>query len=107
MDLTTTADNSLVIASYGMGGNGNTADPQNVDPDAPLIEATTQKNRNWDGHVTAYADVPVAGPGTYSFTGGHQDGAHVIAAEFLAVPEPATLALMGLGGLLMARRRRS
>ena len=110
VDLTTTAANSLVIASFGMGGNGNTAVVQNVDADAPLIEATAVQtnvpSRPWDGHVTAYAQVPTAGPGTYSFSGGNQDGSHVIAAEFLVVPEPATMGLLAIGGLALLRRRR-
>ena len=114
VDLTTTAPNSIVIASYGMGGNGNTADVQNVDADAPLTETSAvQSNtpsRPWDGHVTGYALVASAGPGTYSFTGGNQDGAHVIAAEFTVIPEPGSLALLAMGGLLgligFAGRRR-
>jgi len=92
-DLTTTANNSLVIASFGMGGAGNTADPANVDADSPLTEVSATKNgSNWDSHVTGYAHVPTAGPGTYSFTGGNSNGAHVIAAEFLIETTPPTLA---------------
>jgi len=108
VDLTTTADDSLVIASFGMGGAGNTANVTSVDPDAPLFETSAQENgNNWDGHVTAYVQVPTAGAGTYSFTGGNVSGAHVIAAEFLAIPEPATMGLLALGGLVLLRRRRA
>ena len=83
VDLQTTAPDSLVIASFGMGGAGNTADPQNVTVDSPLTFLSSQSNRNWDGHVTAYAEVRQASLGTYSFTGGNVSGAYVIAAEFL------------------------
>lgn len=90
VDLTTTATNSLVIASFGMGGAGNTANTQNVSVDSPLNFVSAQKNGNdWDGHVTGYAKIPTPGTGTYPFTGGNVSGAHVIAAEFLAAPAPA------------------
>jgi hypothetical protein len=90
VNLTSTASNSLVIASFGMGGAGNTADTQNVSVDPPLTFVSAQKNgNNWDGHVTGYAKVPNMGTGTYSFTGGNVAGAYVIAAEFLAAEAPA------------------
>jgi hypothetical protein len=87
VDLATTAPDSLVIASFGMGGAGNTANVSTVAADSPLTRASAQNNggnSNWDGHVTAYAQVPSAAAGTYSFSGGIESGAHVIAAEFLA-----------------------
>ena len=86
VDLGTTGLNSIVIASFGMGGFGNTADVQNVTADAPLIQTSAIKNsnRSWDGHVTGYATVAEPGTATYSFSGGNVSGAHVIAAEFLA-----------------------
>lgn len=107
VDLTTTAADSIVIASHGMGGYGNTADVNNVDADSPLIETSAQENGStWDGHVTGYALVASAGPGTYSFTGGTLEGSHTIAAEFTAIPEPATMGLLAIGGLALLRRRR-
>jgi hypothetical protein len=107
VDLTTSGPDSLVIASFGMGGDGNTADVNNVTVDSPLTFASAQENGStWDGHVTGYAQVPTAGTGTYSFSGGNISGSHVIAAEFEAVPEPSALALLGLGGLAFLRRRR-
>ncbi|MFZ9937627.1 MAG: DUF6288 domain-containing protein, partial [Luteolibacter sp.] len=93
VDLTTNAPGSLVIASFGMGGAGNTANVAAVAADPPLTIASAQHNggsRNWDGHVTAYAKVATAGTGTYSFSGGNEAGAHVIAAEFLAASSMVT-----------------
>lgn len=87
VDLTTTASNSLVIASFGMGGAGNTANVGAVTVDPPLALVSAQSNgSSWDGHVTATVKVPAAASGTYSFTGGNETGAYVIAAEFLAAP---------------------
>ena len=89
----TTSEGSIVIASYGMGGTGNTAFINNVTPDDPLALLTKQNNgggRWWDGHVTAYANEVAGGEATYSFTdttapgADGRTGAHVIAAEFLA-----------------------
>jgi hypothetical protein len=87
--LSTGFANSIVIASHGMGGDGNTANVAAVDAVLPLIEtsATAQASGSpspWDGHVTAYALVPAAGTATYAFTGGNLVGSHTIAAEFLA-----------------------
>lgn len=109
VDLTTTSDDSLVIASFGMGGAGNTADVGNVTADSPLNQVSTQENASlWDGHVVAWADAPTAGTQTYSFSGGNIDGSMVIAAEFTStiIPEPTSLALLGLASILMLRRRR-
>ena len=89
VDLAASASDSLVIASFGMGGAGNTANVGSVAVAAPLTFASAQYNgSSWDGHVTAYAKVPSAGAGTYSFTGGNETGAYVIAAEFLAAAAP-------------------
>ena len=85
--------NSIVIASHGMGGDGNSANVSAVDAVLPLIEtsATAQAGgapSPWDGHVTGYALVSTAGTAVYSFTGGNLTGSHTVAAEFIAA-EPA------------------
>jgi hypothetical protein len=107
VNLTTGAD-SIVIASLGMGGNGNTADTQNVNTVNPtvFIEATAQRESTWDGHVTAYQINTDAGTNSYAFTGGSVIGSHIVAVEFLAVPEPSAALLGGLGLLALLRRRR-
>lgn len=109
VDLTTSAG-SIVIGSYGMGGNGNTARVTNVDWDGD-VEVSAQENGNvWDGHVTGYTNGVAAGTATYSVTDTNspgadgRTGAHLIVAEF--TPEPATLGLLAIGGLGVLRRRR-
>lgn len=103
----TTSAGSIVIASLGMGGDGNTADVQNVTPDSPLTFVSAQENGAlWDGHVVAYADGVSAGTATYSFSGGNNTGTHAIGAEFQVIPEPASLALLTLVGVGFIVRRR-
>ena len=103
-NLTTTADNSIVIVSWGIGGGGNTAGLSGVSANAPLTQTSAQENgSNWDGHITGYALVLTAGTGTYSFTGGNSAGAVVIAAEFLSAPPvpvtPPTVVNSGASGI--------
>jgi hypothetical protein len=91
-DLVTSAG-SIVIASYGVGGSGNTADYGSVSADAPLTQVSSQGNGSWDGHVTGYALGVAAGNATYSFTDATTAGSHVIAAEFLLGSPPPLLTL--------------
>jgi hypothetical protein len=85
VNLTTTAANSIVIASHNMGGNGNTANVGSVNTVSPLIETSAiSQGSSWNGHVTGYAIVATPGSATYSFTGGNLAGTHTLAAEFLA-----------------------
>lgn len=87
VNLTTTAANSLVIACFGLGGNGNTALTTDITTnDSPLTLVSKQHldSRGWSGHATGYAHVSAPATAAYSFQGGNASGAHVIAAEFLA-----------------------
>ena len=105
--LTTTAANSLVVANLGMGGNGNTGNTDNTDTTSPLLEVAAPKDAsNWLGHVTGQQEVAAAGANTFAFTTDQGGGYVPIAVEFLAVPEPSSLAFLGLGGLALLRRRR-
>jgi hypothetical protein len=73
----------MVIASYGMGGNGNTADTQNVNTTPTTAELTAVKQgSDWNGHVTSRTAVVSPGFVTAIFTGGNTIGTHTIAAEF-------------------------
>ncbi|NNM29234.1 MAG: PKD domain-containing protein, partial [Akkermansiaceae bacterium] len=99
VDLTTTAADSLVIASHGMGGDGNTANVTSVDTVAPLVEVgAIEFGSNWGGHVSGYAPVATAGPGTHAFTGGSATGVHTIAAEFLLDTSPPDVTPPTLAG---------
>jgi len=98
VSLITATDNSIVIASHGMGGYGNTADPQNVDTVPPLVETSALRTsgRGWCGHVTGYMMVASPSLTTPTFTGGNISGAHTIAAEFQAasIPPPDGTAIL-------------
>jgi hypothetical protein len=93
IDLLTSAD-SLVVASFSMGGAGNGANVNNVTSDSPLTQiAALENGSNWDGQVVGYENGTTAGTQTYSFTGGNTDGSLVIAAEFLLGSPPEVLGL--------------
>ncbi len=98
LDLTTTADDSLVLASFSMGGDHQTdgsahrnrAFTEHTDADAPLTELNDLNCNHYSGHVNGYTNVETAGLGTYSFTVRPEDnyGTKIIAAEFLAYVSP-------------------
>ncbi len=98
--LTTTADNSLVVASHANNGSSGAAQS----PLTPLLNADVGSA----GGGSGYAIVATAGAGTYSITGSTSRPVTVI-AEFTAepIPEPSVALLGGLGSLLLLRRRRN
>jgi len=102
----TTDPGSIVVASYGMGGNGNTASLSGVSWDGDVEVNAAEIGSNWNGQVIGYSNPVSGGTASYSFTDSSTAGAHVIAAEFLAIPEPSSSALLALGGLALALRRR-
>jgi hypothetical protein len=101
----TTSAGSIVIASYGMGGNGNTAILAGTSYESGTQLSAVVQGTNWNAHVTGYTNDVAAGNASYSFVDETPTGAHVIAAEFL-IPEPSSALLGGLGLLVILRRRR-
>lgn len=72
---------------------------------------STNGAASWGNDAILGADRATTGQGIaiddfriYSFASG--EGGDALSAFFTSVPEPGSLALMGLGGLLVARRRR-
>jgi hypothetical protein len=73
----------MVLASYGMGGDGNTANTQSVNTTPTTAELTAVKQgSDWNGHVTSRTSVASPALVTAIFTGGNTIGTHTIAAEF-------------------------
>ncbi len=114
VSLTTAAD-SIVIGSYGLGGTGNTAQLAPVTtPDWDGELARQENGNNWDGHVVAYQNGVSAGTASYTFNdttspgGDGRTGRHVIVAEFAVIPEPSSVLLLGIAGfgVLGFRRRK-
>ncbi|MEZ5303614.1 MAG: PEP-CTERM sorting domain-containing protein [Verrucomicrobiales bacterium] len=107
VSLNALGSDSFVVASHGMGGDGNTANVLSVGADAPASQiAALEAGNNWAGHVVSFTNGVAPGAATYSFTGGSAGGNVTIAAEFQAIPEPSSLAFLGIGALALLRRRR-
>ncbi len=100
--LTTSASNSLVIGMVENSGRNNGAGTPNTV--APL---TLSNNGFWGSQWGSAASgyQYVAGSGTSvtpTFSTNAGGNIHVVAAEFLVVPESSTFALLGLAGLMLA-----
>lgn len=92
ISLTTTQTGSLVLAAFGVGGDGNTGNTDSIDTDAPLVEVSAVKDpSNWQGHVVGVQAVAAPSANTFSFAGGTETGAVVAAAEFLSAGGTAGL----------------
>jgi hypothetical protein len=87
VNLTTVGENSMVIASLGMGGMGNTASPlPGVTGNAPLTTVDALEiGSNYAGHSVGYAAISSPSANTFSFNTTKTDVV-TIAAEFLAAP---------------------
>ncbi|MBN1393013.1 MAG: PEP-CTERM sorting domain-containing protein [Sedimentisphaerales bacterium] len=66
-------------------------------------------NVNWDTYMSAF-DVTADGTGVITvygwFDGGWQGSYHMPISGIVLLPEPTTVALLGLGGLALLRRRK-
>ena len=108
-----TGDFSNRIVSGNVSGNGNDAfrlmqGPTVIDQVAPVQNSPNTYIDGWLYRINGTG--PDGGWVPANWTGGSVDGldaaGHAAAVPFgtYAVPEPATLALSGLGGLLLMRR---
>ena len=84
VDLTTASANSVVISALGMGGLGNSATVDSVDPTNP--EGVVEIDALWigskyAGHVVAYSIISTPGVQTFSFGTTKTDVA-IVAATF-------------------------
>lgn len=86
--------NTYIVAGYTNAGDA----PRNVTPGSSMFENSSLQTLAWVGEFTVneleFPDVSVS-PDTRQ-----------MGPNFLFVPEPGALALLGLGGLIVATRRR-
>lgn len=98
--ITTSADNSWVFAAVQNSGNNNGAGTPTVAVTDPAF--TLGHNgfwgSQWGSVASSYADVPDGGTLlTPTFNTNTANNIQIVAAEFLAIPEPSTSLLLSLG----------
>lgn len=104
--ITTTADDSWVLAAVeNSGTNNNAGTPTVVSP--LTLGHNGSWGSQWGSVASGYQAVPTSGTSltpTFNTNAGYN--IQVVAAEFLVIPEPATLGMLGVAGLALIVRRR-
>lgn len=99
VNITTTLDDAFIIVA----GDANST-TGSITLNTPLIEIGTNSDVGSSQAGSGYVNGIAAGSNTFSWNP-NASARGMVAASFIAVPEPSSLVLLGLGSLLMLRRR--